>query len=542
VTPLATALVRSGLLALLVLLAWALLRRRSAAFRHLILAAGIAASALVVPVSLLLPQFSLHLPQWDVPSPTLLTAGQLARIGGDRPFGPSAIVEGPGRREASSSAIDPLAAIWAAGTLGGLLLIAVRMRRLTRLTRRAEPFIDSRWQTLVFELAARYRIRQPIEVRRTSTPDIVATWGLRRPRVLVPSGASEWSEDWVRVVLSHELAHVARRDWAMQVLAEILRAAVWLNPLLWILCSRMRRESESACDDIVVSLGVPARTYAAYLVAIARACRGDRGPLPAVSMAGPSTLERRIAMLINPLRDRRQPSFQAQALLLALMLACTGAVASVTLRAQATAGTLSGHVYDTTGAVLPGVDVVLEDAQQTRWPTVTDASGRFEFTPVGIGRYTLRATLPGFRSLSDQFELNKASDWTRSVTLQVGELEETITVTAQRPTPRPAQAQTSQEAIRVGGNIRPPVKIVNVAPVYPAAMRDAGLEGLVPMDALIAADGTVASVRVLSAQVHPEFARAAEDAVRQWRFSQTLLNGAAVEVRMTVSVQFGLTE
>ena len=73
-------------------------------------------------------------------------------------------------------------------------------------------------------------------------------------------------------------------------------------------------------------------------------------------------------------------------------------------------------------------------------------------------------------------------------------------------------------------------------------MRDAGLEGIVPMDALIAADGSVASVRVLSAQVHPEFARAAEDAVRQWRFSQTLLNGAAVEVRMTVSVRFGLTE
>jgi protein TonB len=97
-------------------------------------------------------------------------------------------------------------------------------------------------------------------------------------------------------------------------------------------------------------------------------------------------------------------------------------------------------------------------------------------------------------------------------------------------------------ALRVGGNIRVPKKLNHVAPDYPQAMRDAGLEGVVPMEALIGKDGTVSSVRLLSAQVHPEFARAAEDAVRQWRFSPTLLNGEAVEVRMTVSVRFSLTD
>jgi protein TonB len=73
-------------------------------------------------------------------------------------------------------------------------------------------------------------------------------------------------------------------------------------------------------------------------------------------------------------------------------------------------------------------------------------------------------------------------------------------------------------------------------------MREAGLEGHVPLEAFIAADGTVASVRVLSAQVHPDFARAAEDAVRRWAFTPTLLNGTAVEVRMEVSVQFSLRD
>jgi protein TonB len=62
------------------------------------------------------------------------------------------------------------------------------------------------------------------------------------------------------------------------------------------------------------------------------------------------------------------------------------------------------------------------------------------------------------------------------------------------------------------------------------------------MEAVIGRDGAVASVRVLSAQVHPEFAMAAVDAVRQWRFDSTLLNGEPVEVVMTVSVRFSLAD
>jgi protein TonB len=73
-------------------------------------------------------------------------------------------------------------------------------------------------------------------------------------------------------------------------------------------------------------------------------------------------------------------------------------------------------------------------------------------------------------------------------------------------------------------------------------MRDAGLEGVVPMEALIGLDGAVSSVRVLGAQVHPAFARAAEIAVRQWVFSPTLLNGVPVEVQMAVSVRFTLED
>ena len=59
-------------------------------------------------------------------------------------------------------------------------------------------------------------------------------------------------------------------------------------------------------------------------------------------------------------------------------------------------------------------------------------------------------------------------------------------------------------------------------------------------EAVIGRDGSVASIRVLTAQEHPDFAVAAVDAVRQWVFTPTLLNGVPVEVVMTVSLTFDL--
>ena len=96
--------------------------------------------------------------------------------------------------------------------------------------------------------------------------------------------------------------------------------------------------------------------------------------------------------------------------------------------------------------------------------------------------------------------------------------------------------------MRIGGNIKPPRKLVDVRPVYPQAMRDAALEGVVSLTALIDVQGRVSSVRVIGSPAHPELGKAAADAVRQWQFSPTLLNGETVEVLMNVQVGFSLED
>jgi TonB family protein len=244
--------------------------------------------------------------------------------------------------------------------------------------------------------------------------------------------------------------------------------------------------------------------------------------------------------MLNPRLNRTALSRRAIATTAVLLLAIT--LPTSAFRAgQSGPAPLAGSVYDTSGAVLPGVELTLEDAQQIKSTATTDATGRFQFPRVAPGSYILAASLAGFRPLRHEFELQSARDWDRAITLQVGEVQETIHVRESRVAAlqQPSQPQAAQR-IRVGGNIRVPTKELDVRPNYPATMREAGREGLVPIEAIIGLDGKVTSVRVLSAQVHPDFAIAAADAVRQWQFTPTLLNGVPVEVVMKVTVRFDL--
>jgi TonB family protein len=101
-----------------------------------------------------------------------------------------------------------------------------------------------------------------------------------------------------------------------------------------------------------------------------------------------------------------------------------------------------------------------------------------------------------------------------------------------------ASWRLSDGAVRVGGNIKPPTKILNVSPIYPPVAQAARVQGVVILEARIEADGSVGQAHVLRSI--PLLDEAALDAVRQWRFTPTLVNGQAVPVIMTTTVNFSL--
>lgn len=106
------------------------------------------------------------------------------------------------------------------------------------------------------------------------------------------------------------------------------------------------------------------------------------------------------------------------------------------------------------------------------------------------------------------------------------------------PGPRIAPPPPPPKLVRVGGVIKEPKKLAAVAPIYPAIARTARVQGLVVLEAVIDERGIVTGVRVVKSV--PLLDEPAVQAVRQWRYTPTLLNGVPVSVLLTISIQFTL--
>jgi TonB family protein len=168
--------------------------------------------------------------------------------------------------------------------------------------------------------------------------------------------------------------------------------------------------------------------------------------------------------------------------------------------------------------------------------------GEFSFTRESTARANARfqVSATGYVSQSETVDLTRHSpllfQLRREPTARAAER-----VPAAAPVnaaPAPARAASSLQPVRVGGNIKPPIKTKNVAPVYPAAAQAAGVQGVVIIELTIGPKGNVQDARVLRSV--PGLDQAAVDAVRQWEYAPTLLNGTPVAVLATVSVQFRL--
>ncbi len=99
-----------------------------------------------------------------------------------------------------------------------------------------------------------------------------------------------------------------------------------------------------------------------------------------------------------------------------------------------------------------------------------------------------------------------------------------------------AREKAKLAAVRIGGQVKTPTKIKDVRPVYPAIAKSARVSGVVTIEATIGADGKVIDAKVVRSV--PLLDQAALDAVRQWEYTPTLLNGVPVPVVMTVTINF----
>jgi hypothetical protein len=325
----------------------------------------------------------------------------------------------------------------------------------------------------------------------------------------------------------------------------------WFNPLVWIACARLRRESEHACDDAVLNLGVERTEYATQLVDLARTFNAQgRSWLPgsaAPAMARRSTLERRVRAMLIDSQNRRPLTRFAGVAIVAALFAITIPLAGFGAATQTGPATFSGRLVDTIGRMMPDETIVLthtitKAVHQGR----SDASGYFSFAGLEAGDYDIDVRAMGFAP-KYRASLGPGQALQRDITLQLGTLQETINIvkdlspspgvaTSPRAAPAPYVRQPGPcDSSPKGGCIEPPMKIVDKKPRYPEHRTESAVK--VILECRIGTDGVPNRVRVVG-PADPDFAKAASDAVYQWRFTPTYLDGVAVEVDMKVTATF----
>ena len=154
------------------------------------------------------------------------------------------------------------------------------------------------------------------------------------------------------------------------------------------------------------------------------------------------------------------------------------------------------------------------------------AVGRFEAAQDPVRSDVARAETAAIDAVRQwQFESPVAAPLLVTTDVTVGE-------------PSLPAAATRRPPLRVGGGVMPPKKLVDVPPVYPEVAKEAGVQGVVIIEATVDTEGIVQDAKVLRSI--PLLDAAALAAVKQWRYTPTWLNGEAVPVTMTMTIDFSL--
>ena len=458
----------------------------------------------------------------------------------------------------------------AAGAGMRLLWLAVGAARLRRLRRRSQPArlgsaLDALWRSLAPSADVRLsdHIAQP------------ATFGWRRPVILLPPQFDRLAPEAQQAVLCHELLHVRRHDWTGIVGEELLRAALWFHPAVWWALEQLHLSREQVVDRLVVERTSSRRAYMDALVHFAGA--GDAAR-PAIAFLRRRHLASRLRQLSKEPHMTRLRLVTAAGALLFVLTGTAAAVLSAlpldipALARQSNTTTLevrlaelqpgaglreavleSGErVYLRPDAVVTGADVT--DAR------VVDAGGRYsvtvafsaaasnrltEATKIHLGRPiailldgrvvsapTLRSMIPGSAVIS--------GDFTRA------EAERIASALARRgAAASPGPVAATPAAQRYKGDdpgIVLPTAVTKVNPRYTQAAMDAKIQGVVELSAVIRDDGSVGDVTVVQS-LDPTYGLddSAVEAIRQWTFTPGTKDGEAVEVEVHINIRFTLT-
>ncbi len=301
----------------------------------------------------------------------------------------------------------------------GVALFAIRLglawRHVTRLRRSAEAAEGALWET-ASALARRMTVARPVRVLVSTLADAPSVVGWLRPAILIPAAAlAGLNAAQLEAVLAHELAHIRRHDYLVNMLQTVVETLLFYHPAVWWVSSRMRHERELCCDDLAVRQCGDAIGYAR---ALTRLERMRVMPGPAVAATG-GALMYRIQRLTGAVRECAPSRLPVVLAVLAVVLCVPLTVHRA--RAQQQAARTMNPQGDSIAVDYPEAAVRQGITGAVLVETTLDGDGRAVDARVVTGPLELRKA--ALRGVLDGRFINATAGEVRQVTIEFGAKE-----------------------------------------------------------------------------------------------------------------------
>lgn len=466
-----------------------------------------------------------------------------------------------------------------AGWLAGVSLMSGRVCvdwwQVRQLTRRGVSPLPAAWVSRVADLVAAFGVSYPVRVLSSTVVRVPAVIGWLRPVILVPTAAlTGLSPRQLELVIAHELSHIRRSDYLVNLLQVIVETLLFYHPVVSWMSNRLREEREHCCDDEVITTCGDTLTYAQALTEL-EAQRQESYQTALAASGG--QLSQRIYRLLDHQAPRRG------ALLWSLSLVAGLAAASVAVATQLTMNGATPSVErPPVAASAPALaTLAVPEPPPARQPGADPQPAESETRPAAGEPQPQQAPAPEMQATEAEPEppaRQSSGDATPAAPAQDGtgspdrstaapataDVPEQETAPVREHDPRLADDAGGGQAQQQPETESPPLQLAMArrdesrseprpeprvrgggvlyteAPRYPRRARVRGLQGTVMAEFTITTDGRVRDIRIVESTPTGVFDRAVQSALSEWRFEPLYQDGEALQRRVSKAFEFNL--
>ncbi|HJZ99731.1 MAG TPA: GWxTD domain-containing protein [Candidatus Solibacter sp.] len=259
------------------------------------------AAMLAMPVACVVTFFVLRGAPSPAPMPMVLRLGDVPTISGGGPIGASM----------PFSVWRWIVPLWMVGVAVFYLRAAGGWIAARRLRYAGTSPATTEWQERFTALCSRMHVQRAVALVESCLTEVPVVIGYLKPVVLLPAGlAMGLRTEQIEALLVHELAHVRRHDYLVNMLQSVVEGLLFYHPAVWWVSHVIRTERENCCDDAVVALRGDARGYAGALATL----ESMRAPQVAMAASGGSLVKRVRRLLRQPEGPQSSPATMIVAL------------------------------------------------------------------------------------------------------------------------------------------------------------------------------------------------------------------------------------